>query len=204
MTPAEYAAQYGIAEADLISALIADIQLQVANAVAMGELTQAQADEILAGVEERLGALVGDADSADEEPAPGDAGGDPFGSLDTIAELTGTTVDEVMAAVMAGQTLVDFAAEHGVSEDELIAAIAADIEAQIAVDAETGVLTPEQAAQILAYLDEIVTSIVNSPGLGDMIDNLDECAPLPPMDDVMNGVSGGDAVQTPDSICPAG
>ena len=201
MTLSEFAAQYGVLEENLVAALVPDFEAQVSDALTAGELTEAQAEELLAGaVQEVTGLVSGEDDSADDGTDTGDFNDDAFGALDTIAELTGTTLDDVMAAVMEGRTLVDFAAEHGVSETDLVAAISADVEAQIAANVESGHMTQEQADQILMNLEEIVTSVVNTADLGETIDDFKDCAPLPPMD----GATGTDQTLAPEEVCPAG
>lgn len=212
----DYAELYGISPDMLVDSILSEIEVQIDAAVDLGLLTQEQADELLATAEEHLGALIAgdiedgendDSDAPDPDGDTDDNGTDTgnlneetFGALDTIAELTGTSVEDVTAAVMEGNTLVAFAEEHGVSGDELVAAIIVDVEAQIAADVESGQLTQEQADQILAHLGEIVTTIVNTPDLGEIIDDLENCDPLEPMD----GATSDNRSFDPALVCPAG
>lgn len=57
-TPAEYAAQYDVPEAELIEAVMADSHARAAELVASGELDQARADELLVAIEERIAAAI--------------------------------------------------------------------------------------------------------------------------------------------------
>lgn len=204
LTVAEFAQQYGVAKEDLVAALMTDIEARVNDAITSGELTQREAQQLLTDLGTRVTAIVNGEDpngneAPDNSSTPDGVNGDAFGSLDTIAKLTGTTIEDVMAAVMDGQSLVDFAAQHGVDESELIAAVAADVETQITANVENGYLTQAQADQLLANLDEIVTEIVNDAGLSDILDTLDECAPVPPTTGAVE-----DQTAMPASVCPAG
>ncbi len=55
---ASYAAGFGVSEADLMDAIVADAETRLAERVATGDMTQEEADEKLAGLQERLPELV--------------------------------------------------------------------------------------------------------------------------------------------------
>ncbi|MEL7210171.1 MAG: hypothetical protein AAGK32_18400, partial [Actinomycetota bacterium] len=72
-TVAEIAADNGIERADLISSLVEDKQARLDQAVADGELTQEEADEKAAGLEERVTSFVDGEGRGDRGPR-GDRG----------------------------------------------------------------------------------------------------------------------------------
>lgn len=106
----------------------------VAEAVAAGQITQAQADEMLA-----MHALRS---YLDKEAI--------------IAEALGMSVEELETALSSGQTLVDLLAAQGLDQATFQANVQAAYEAAIARAVADGVITQEQADQILS----------NMPGFG--------------------------------------
>lgn len=72
-TLAELSEQQGVEVADLIDALVADAEEHIAEHVAEGELTQDEADERLAEIEQRITDRVNGVEPAEGEgPEPGD------------------------------------------------------------------------------------------------------------------------------------
>jgi len=76
-TPAEVAEDNGVSRADLVDAVVAEITDHVNQAVEDGELTQDEADERLADVEEHANAIV---DGERPEHGPGRPGEPPADS----------------------------------------------------------------------------------------------------------------------------
>jgi hypothetical protein len=86
-------------------------------------------------------------------------------AVETTAELTGTTTDEVAAALRDGVSLAAYAAEHGVAEADLAAAIVAAEEQRLDELVAAGRLTQEQAGARRADLEARVSELVNQEGL---------------------------------------
>lgn len=80
-----------------------------------------------------------------------------------ILESLGIDAEAVRAGIEADQTLAEIAEANGVSEDELIGAIEADVEAHVAEAVENGRITQEQADEKLADLTDTITERVNTP-----------------------------------------
>ncbi len=181
-TLAEYAADHGVSADELVDALIGDTEERIAEAVERGDLSQETADRMLIEVREHLGALVnGEGFAAgggfpfglpgafgffDEWAEPGGELLLEFDLLANVAELTDTTEADVIAAVRDGATLAEFAAEHGVAEDELIDALLAGARERTAEAVTSGDLTQAEADELLARLEEHTRSLVNGEGFG--------------------------------------
>lgn len=104
------------------------------------------------------GAQDDGADSADTESTPTGH----RGQRSELLESLGIDADAIQAGIDAGQTLVEIAADAGVSEAELVAAIEASIEGRLADAVESGRLTQEAADEKLAELTENVAERVNT------------------------------------------
>lgn len=76
-TLAELAEREGVSEEDLVAALVAAEEARLAEAVTAGRLTQEQADERLAGAEERITAALDDPACAGGRGGPGRGGRGP-------------------------------------------------------------------------------------------------------------------------------
>ncbi len=85
--------------------------------------------------------------------------------VEITADLTGTDSGEVFDALQNGQTLVEFAADHGVDEQSLVDAIMAGVEQKAAEAVAAGDLTQDDADQIIANLEEHVRATINGEGL---------------------------------------
>ena len=157
---AEIAAAQGVSVDTVIDALTADAEARIAEKVAAGELTQEEADERLAGLDERVAEKV--------NAAPGEGGRRGFrGSRngEAVAEALGVTTDELREARQAGQSLADVAGAQGVSVDTVVAAIVDDVEAHLAEEVAEGDLTQEEADERLAAAAERATVKVDAaPG----------------------------------------
>lgn len=111
----------------------------------------------------------------------------PGDGLQAIAEVTGTTHREVLGALIAGQTAAEYAAEHGVGEDALIAALMAEPEARAAELIEAGELDAQRAEELLDAIEARIAEAIHSDnfgfhgirGPGAVIGELDERMPLP-------------------------
>ena len=80
------------------------------------------------------------------------------------AELTGTTTDEVAAALQAGASLAGYAAEHGVDRDTLTSEIIAATEQRLNERVAEGSITQERADELLAEIDQRTDDLVDREG----------------------------------------
>ena len=88
---------------------------------------------------------------------------DPLGTdlLETVAELTGAEVDDVVDALADGQSLAEFAEEHGVNEDELIDGLTAFIDEKLDEAVEDGDLPADVAERIQEEVTEHLEALIN-------------------------------------------
>lgn len=105
-----------------------------------------------------------------EQAPPGPGGRGPRGPhhrphLDVAASTIGVTVEDLRAALEAGQSIADVATAHGVEPQAVIDAMVADARANLADKVADGDLTQEQADEIGANLLTRITELVNRDGL---------------------------------------
>ncbi|MBX7254369.1 MAG: hypothetical protein K1X50_20485 [Candidatus Promineofilum sp.] len=125
----EYLAEaLGITVEELQAARETAYAAYLADAVAAGEITQAQADELLA--QQRLSSYI------DHEAL--------------VAEALGLSVDELEAALAGGQSLSDLMTAQGLTAETLQTALQTAYEAAIARAVADGVITQAQADAYLS------------------------------------------------------
>lgn len=125
----EYLAEaLGITVEELQAARETAYAAYLADAVAAGEITQAQADELLA--RQRLSSYI------DHEAL--------------VAEALGLSVDELEAALAGGQSLSDLMTAQGLTAETLQTALQTAYEAAIARAVADGVITQAQADAYLS------------------------------------------------------
>ena len=125
----EYLAEaLGITVEELQAARETAYAAYLADAVAAGEITQAQADELLA--RQRLSSYI------DHEAL--------------VAEALGLSVDELEAALAGGQSLSDLMTAQGLTAETLQTALQTAYEAAIARAVADGVITQTQADAYLS------------------------------------------------------
>ncbi|MEY3977172.1 MAG: hypothetical protein RLZZ284_28 [Actinomycetota bacterium] len=142
---ADVAATKGVAVQKVIDAIVAAEKAEISQHVTDGKLTQARADELLAGLASRVTAMV----NADV-PAFG-RGGRGFGGEghgkghgmgrghglpglhdSTVLEDTlGMTREEIRAGLEAGKSIADLAKEKGVDVQKVIDALVAEARTKI-------------------------------------------------------------------------
>ncbi len=113
-----------------------------------GTLTQAQADTVKERLRSRMGEFRGKAPRHGAKLA-----------LETAAETLGMTVEELREALHDGQTLAEIAGDQ---VDELIAAMVAAAEARIDEAVASGKLTTDQAEDLKAGLEDRITDHVEN------------------------------------------
>jgi len=123
----------------------------LAPLVADGTITQAQADAVIAKLQE-----------AGPKEGPGGRHG-KGAKLDAAATAIGISVDELRTALESGQTIAQVAESKGVNVQTVIDALVADAKAHFAEDVASGKHTQEEVDQKLADLEERITEMVNNP-----------------------------------------
>jgi polyhydroxyalkanoate synthesis regulator phasin len=87
-------------------------------------------------------------------------------ALDTIAEQLGMTTDALVDELQSGATLSEIITEHGSTVEDVVAALVAEAEEELAEAVANGRLTQAQADEILENLPERLTErIENGPSL---------------------------------------
>lgn len=155
-TIAEIADARGVPTDDVIDALVDATAAHLADKVEAGELTQAEADEKLAGAADRAEALI------NREPGARGPRGVRGDGRAAVAEALGLTTDELRDARRAGDSLADIAAAQGVSIDAVVDVIVERAETRLTERVEAGELTQaeadERATEIAERADERVNA----------------------------------------------
>lgn len=157
---AEIAEAQGVALDDVISALTADFAAELDAAVEAGTITREVADARLtlhkaeladwlntahpvrvAGMAAMHGLMMG-----------GRGGFAGIAALDTVAEALGLENDALLDELQAGKTVAEIAEAQGIALADVIDAVVATAEEQLAAAVETGTLTQAQADAHLALL----------------------------------------------------
>ncbi len=155
---------------DGVDALVADLVAQAteraAAAVEAGKIDQAQADEMLAGVEakisERINTVVTPGDhagrrgSGGHDGAMGARGGQRLG---VVAESLGIDAEELRAQLVDGATLAEIA---GDGVDALVADLVAQATERAAAAVEAGKIDQAQADEMLAGVEAKITERINT------------------------------------------
>lgn len=111
-----------------------------------GTITQAQADAVIAAI---------------EEAKPERDGHIFFRQFDEAAVALGMSADELRTELEAGKTIAAIASERGVDLQTVIDALVADGNERIDEAVASGRLTEEEAAEAKTNLSEKVTALVN-------------------------------------------
>lgn len=154
----------GVSEAELVAALTTAAEARLAEAVENERLTQEEADEKAADLEERIGEQINALPS--ERPIREGRGGHGHGGRQGagLAVLEGLGIDqaELREGMAAGQTLAEIAESQGVSQDDLVDALIADATERVDQAVENGRIDADAAAERLAGLEEKITERVTA------------------------------------------
>lgn len=129
----QYAQGKGATAAAIISAARTSVSARLKTAVASGKLTQERADALLAQFDSaapqmmanaRLGSAIG------RGGAQGKLGRAAL--IRATAEVTGTSPEDVRAALQGGQSLAQYAQAHGKTADDIIARLKEEGETRLA------------------------------------------------------------------------
>jgi hypothetical protein len=150
--------------AGLIDALVAAEKTELAAAVTAGRLTQAQSDQIAAGLTSRVTAEVNGTRPAHGPGGPGGFGHGPGGDeLTAAASYLGVTEAALTTQLQAGKTLAQVAdATSGKSAAGLIDALVAAEKTELATAVTAGTITQAQSDQIATTLKTRFTALVNN------------------------------------------
>jgi len=159
---ADIAAAQGISTEELTASMLAAVEEHLAEAVAEGRIDDAAAAERLARAEERIPEMI--------ERTPGEGGGHAHrhrlrrGFGDALEEL-GISTEELQAGRESGKTLAEVAAEQGVAEDELVAALVDQAVERVDAAVEAGRIDADRAAEMKENAGERIAELIDQePG----------------------------------------
>jgi CRISPR/Cas system-associated endoribonuclease Cas2 len=146
------AKQLGVTPSALSSALKKALENRVDAAVAAGELTKAQGDELKQRIESgALPLFFGPRGGPHEH----------FGELDAAASYLGLTEAQLETQLESGKSLAQVAKDRGKSVDGLIQALVDQATKRLDAAVAAGRLTKAQEQQILSGLKQRITDFVN-------------------------------------------
>jgi hypothetical protein len=153
---ADAAKQLGVDASKLNAALKKALDNRVDAAVAAGQITKSQGDEMKARI------AAGDVPLVGVGPGRGlHREGRHFADLGAAASYLGITEAALQTSLSDGSTLADVAKAKGKSVDGLKAALLTAAKADLAQGVKDGRLTAAQEAEILASLPARITDLVN-------------------------------------------
>ena len=144
----------------VIDAIVADARQRIAEKVQSGDLTQAQADERLANLTQRVTDMVNRTGGFRHGPGRHGRHG-PGPGLAAAATAIGIGEDELRTALRSGQSIAQVAQSRNVDVQKVIDAIVAGARQRIAEKVQSGDLTQAQADERVANLTQRVTDMVN-------------------------------------------
>jgi uncharacterized protein (DUF433 family) len=165
-TIAQVAEEHGVDPQAVIDAIAAEQRDRLDQAVEDGLLTQEEADERSAELEERATDLVnGELEMPMWERGPlvGHPGmwGFADGPLAAAANAIGIEPAELISEVSDGATIAEVAEEHGVDVSAVIDAIVGSLQERLDAAVDNGWITQEEADERAAGLEEQANAIVN-------------------------------------------
>jgi hypothetical protein len=147
--------------ADVIGILTARVETALAN----GRITQAQADTMIANIEERVVSAI-------NGEVPGFGGGlrerflmglrpDRMALIDAAIDATGLTRGQILGQLIDGAALGSIITENGGDVDAVIASAVASATERLDQAVTNGRITQEQADQLLLRLTEMLQNAMN-------------------------------------------
>lgn len=126
-TLSAFAVEKGLTEADYVAKLVAAETTAINAEVTAGKITQAQADQMLSGLSDRLTKQVQSTRPEGGREGRGGGHGGPggglFGNPEVLTQILGITQDELRTELEAGKSILDVATAKGISEDDLVSKI---------------------------------------------------------------------------------
>lgn len=184
-TLAEIATANGVEPQAVIDLLTTEAESMIDEALAEGEIDQAEADELRTELLPKIGTLVNDGFRglmselerehrghwSDRDPRGGhhhgrewrggDDGVGQMAELSAIAEAAGTDTAGLMAGIRGGQSLADIARSNGADPQAVTDLLISQANARIDAAVEAGKLTAEEAAEMKAEFAESASDLVN-------------------------------------------
>ncbi len=147
----------------IIDAVVEKVSEKLTEKVADGDMTQTEADERLAQVEEKVTEAVNSSLPERGQGKQGKRGGRAL--LRVAAEELGMTPQELVEELRSeeGRTIADVAADNSVSVDTIIDAAVEKASEKLAEKVANGDMTQAEADERLTQIEEKVTEAVNSP-----------------------------------------
>ena len=146
------AKQLGVTPSALSSALKKALENRIDAAVAAGQLTKAQGDELKQRIESgELPLFFGPRGGPHEH----------FGELDAAASYLGLTEDQLHTQLESGKSLAQVAKDRGKSVDGLVQAMVDSATKKLDAAVAAGRLTKAQEQQIVSGLKQRITDFVN-------------------------------------------
>ena len=163
-TLADIAKAKGKPEAGLVDAMLAPLKAKLDAAVKAGDLTRAEATNILAKAREhseemldaeiRLGEKFHDKGFGVVKPGFGFGGGafgpGPLGDVESAAGFLGLSLEQLQTQLNSGKTLADVAKAEGKPEAGLVDAMLAPLKTKLDAAVEAGDMTRAEADDVLA------------------------------------------------------
>lgn len=153
-----------------IAEVVAQVTEQINTAVSESRLTQEQADELIANLEQNITDLVNGALLPEEgrpggrgEHGRGRQGGEERALFGAIAEATGLPQDEVMAQLREGKTIAEILTENGTDVTAFVDQAMVEIETRLNEAVAAGRLTEAELAERLATMRERLEERLNNP-----------------------------------------
>lgn len=156
-TPAEVASANGSSGASLIAFMLGEAQTRLDEAVANGDVSQADVDERLTRITERVTTFVNEGPQEGERPHRGHRGPRVLGAA---AEVIGIEPQAVVEGIRAGGTVADVAAANGSSGQAVVDALVAAASERIDQAVADGRMTAEEGAEKLAGVGERINTFV--------------------------------------------
>jgi polyhydroxyalkanoate synthesis regulator phasin len=150
------AKELGVSPSDLSAAIKSALEKRVDAAVAAGQLTKEQGDELKQRIESGDFPLFGFG------PGPGGfEHHEMLGGLDAAAAYLGLSEDELRAQLESGKSLAEVAKAKAKSVESLVDALVADAKKHLDEEVAEGHLTKSQAEQMLSRLEDGIRAMVN-------------------------------------------
>ena len=166
---AEFVSENGSDPDQIIADTVAAVTEQIEQAVENERISQETADELLANLETRLTEEINSTEPiADLNSRPNrpqnDNGNRPrinFGFEEVIAENLNMTPREFLQALRSGKTPGEIISENGGDPDAIIAILVGLATERINEGVENGVISQEQADNLIENLETTVTDFLN-------------------------------------------
>jgi hypothetical protein len=160
-TLAQVAQEQNVDVQEVIDAMVAAASAHIDEEVQEGDLTEGEANERKANLEERITRLVNEGPQRGAGPH---GHGGPRGhvlKLDAAAEALGISAEDMRDQLRNGKTIAQVAQERNVDVQRVIDAMVAEANARIDEKVQNGDLTADEANERKADLEERITELVN-------------------------------------------